>query len=125
MNAMPEHAYVYRAKSGRVVDGDTIVLDAWDLGAGVWLHPGNEGAHIRLLGVDCPERQETGWLAACEFTREWLAEAGDGWNLIIQTVRVDNFGRYLATVWRVVDGRCLNDDLLTAGYAVPYERTVR
>jgi micrococcal nuclease len=108
---MPEHAFVYRARLDRVIDGDTIVA-VIDCGFGLHLHHGNEGAHLRLLGVDTPERNEPGWDAARRFTRDWLlTTAGDLWPLTIQTTKADSFGRYLATVWRQFDARCLNDDL--------------
>jgi micrococcal nuclease len=108
---MPEHAYVYRARPDRVIDGDTVVC-VIDAGFGLHLHRGNEGAHLRLLGIDTPERNEPGWDEARRFTRDWLlTTAGEMWPLIIETSKADSFGRYLATVWRLSDGRCLNDDI--------------
>lgn len=119
--SIPAQRWVYRAAPVRAVDGDTIVVIV-DVGFGLHLHPGNEGAHLRLLRVDTPERAEPNWIDATTFTAAWLAEAGAGWSLTIQTERADSFGRYLAEVWRIADGANLSDDLLASGLAVPYER---
>lgn len=117
---MPDALWVYRAKPDRVIDGDTICC-VIDCGFGLWLHDGQEGAHLRLLGVDTPERRESNWSEARAFTMAWLTEANDRpWPLRVVTERADNFGRYLATIYRESDGRCLNDDLLSSGMAVPY-----
>ena len=114
---MPEHAYVYRARPERVIDGDTICL-VIDAGFGLWVAGGHGGARVRLLGVDTPERNEPGWDAARAFTSAWLfATGGNEWPLVIQTVKADNFGRYLGDIWRVTDGRHLNRDLIEAGHA--------
>ncbi len=122
MIVMPEQLWVYRAKPQRVIDGDSLVV-LLDLGLGVHLGRGNEGAHLRLLSIDTPERNEPGWFAAREFTITWLAEAGDAnWPLRIQTLRADNFGRYLCEVWRVSDQRHLNTDLLSSNHATPLLR---
>jgi endonuclease YncB( thermonuclease family) len=127
MNDMPEVQYVYRCDIERVIDGDTVVGTV-DAGFGLWLHRGNEGAHLRLLGVDTPERNEKGWDAARQFTAAWVREAGSAnpehrWPFVIRTEKADAFGRYLARIWRVSDGRCLNDDLLSEGHAVVMIRT--
>ena len=114
----PTALWQYRAAPERTIDGDTLVVRI-DLGLGVHLGRGNEGAHLRLLGVDTPERNEPGWSEARDFTMLWLAEANDrAWPLRIITEQADSFGRYLAWVWRVSDRRCLNSDLLAAGVAV-------
>ncbi len=122
MIVMPDQLWVYRGKPDRVIDGDSIVAEL-DLGLGVRLGRGNEGAHLRLLGIDTPERNEPGWYEARMFTVAWLTEANVGdWPLRVRTTRADNFGRYLADVWRVSDQRYLNDDLLSSGMAIPYKR---
>jgi hypothetical protein len=40
--------------------------------------------------------------------------------IVVRSAKADAFGRFLATVW---DGEahCLDDDLLSAGHAVPFE----
>jgi micrococcal nuclease len=125
MSTMPVQQWVYRGRLDRVIDGDSLVV--WlDLGLGVHLGRGNEGAHLRLLGVDTPERNEPGWDEAKRFTANWLVQATSyseplEWPLVIRTVKADNFGRYLADVFRVSDGAHLNADLLASGLATPYQ----
>lgn len=116
---MPRLDWVYRALAVRVIDGDSLVM-VIDAGFGLHVHGnGNEGAHIRLLGVDTPERNEPGWAEAKAFTAAWLAEADDQpWPLLIATMKADNFGRYLGWLWRRKDGASLNDDLIEANHAV-------
>lgn len=126
---IPLQLWVYRARTVRVIDGDTIDVLV------------DHGFHalaverFRLLGVDTPEvRGETreAGEAARGYTISWLGVAahemptelrstltGD-WPLVIETSKSDSFGRWLAMVWRASDGACLNDDLLAAGMAVPY-----
>jgi micrococcal nuclease len=122
MTPIPESLWVYRADIERVVDGDTVVA-VIDCGFGLHLYRGNEGARLRLLGVDSPERIQRGWAAARDFTLAWVREAGQAdesnrFPFIIRTSKADAFGRYLSTVWRISDGACLNDALLDAGHAV-------
>jgi micrococcal nuclease len=121
---MPVQAWVFRAQALTVVDGDTL-----DLLIDCGLH-GRRVERVRLLHVDTPETRGVAdrlpGLAAKAFAQDWLRRACD-WNqradfyLVIRTVKTDNFGRYLAEVWRDCDGASLNDDLLTAGMAVHYE----
>lgn len=117
---IPSQAYVYRARVVRVVDGDTldVTIDAG--------FRATREERLRLLGVNTPELRgasRPAGLAAREFATVWLAQAyaGDEWPLVVQTVKADTFGRYLATVWRASDGRNLNADLLASGHAVPFD----
>jgi len=119
---MPATLWMYRAKPERIIDGDSIVV-VLDLGLGVHLGRGNEGAHLRLLGVDTPERNETGWYEARMFVVAWLTDANTGaWPLRVQTAKGDAFNRYLADVWRLTDGAHLNTALIESGHAIVYER---
>lgn len=116
----PSGLWVYRGRAIRVIDGDSVVCLV-DAGFGVHVTRGNEGAHLRLLGVDTPERNEPGWEESRSFTTAWLDEAAtsdQAWPLRLVTEKTDNFGRYLAWVFRTVDRRCLNEDLFAAGLAV-------
>jgi micrococcal nuclease len=114
---IPEQAWVYRAKAVYIVDGDTV---------DVWIDAGFHGyrrERLRLLGVNAPEMHGASkayGVAARLYVGDWLNQVGD-WPLIVQTERSDVFGRFLATVWRVSDGACLNDDLLASGKAVPFK----
>ena len=121
----------YRATWLNVVDGDTIDIRT-DLGfdmAGLKMR-------LRLLNIDTPEvtgaTKEAG-LAAKSFTHDWLmTHADENGRVFIRTLRStkdvdkkDSFGRYLATIYNLVDGdtcgdHCLNAALLDSGNATPY-----
>lgn len=113
--------YTYLGRAVRVVDGDTIDVE---MSLGFHLRA---LMRLRLLGVDCPERQgatrEAGALASL-YTATWVAEtdpAHADWPLLVTTHKSDVFGRFLARVERCSDGRCLNDDLVADGHAVPFD----
>lgn len=117
---IPTQAWVFAAQLDRVIDGDTIVVTL-DLGFHLtWSYS------LRLLGINCPEvhgATKDAGLAAAAYTQAWLdaaAVGGAAWPLLVMTHKSDDFGRYLARVWRLVDNACLNDDLLTSGHAVPF-----
>ena len=112
---IPTVDWSWDASAIRIVDGDTldVVIDC--------------GFHatrlerIRLLGINCPEMSEVAGRKAKEYTMQWINDAWiPNWSLVIQTHKTDAFGRYLAMIWRKTDKRCLNDDLVAAGHAVPY-----
>lgn len=115
---MPLHAWVFNAQAKRFVDGDTldVMLD--------------QGMHtlrlerLRLWGVNAPERKgatrEAGD-AALRYVMDWVTvhrrahntdSAELEWPFRVQTEKADAFGRYLAYVWCVTCGACLNDDLI-------------
>lgn len=119
--------------SGGVVDGDTIDTEVRTPFRTIFQK------RLRFYGIDCPETNRTATraagLAAKAFTAAWLAEAvtltetapwhrrGRFWPLLTQTyldAEGDDFGRYLALVWRA-DGRSLTDDLLATGHATVWE----
>ena len=118
MTPMPAQLWVYRARPLLVVDGDTVdvLIDAG--------FRASRTERLRLLGLNTPEvrgESRPAGLAARAFVSTWLAGIGTSdWPLVIQTAKADAFGRYLATIWRAVDGCCLNDDILAAGHAVPF-----
>ena len=103
---MTEALYHYRAELVRVIDGDTIDVDL-DLG----FDRIRARQRLRLLGVDTPERGQPAYQAASDLTRDQLATATD---IIVNTVRKDSFGRWLARVW--CDGVSLNDQLAERGW---------
>lgn len=84
----------------RVIDGDTFVL--YHVGIG-----GEE--HVRVLGVDTPERGEPGYHEATAFTRDWLAR---GPFMLIACQR-DKYGRLLGAVTR--HGESFEEELRNAG----------
>lgn len=95
--------YKYRATVTRVIDGDTLELI---IDKGFY---DTSKRRVRLLGVDTPERGQVNYKEATEYTRS-LAEGKD---VIIQTFKGDDFGRYLADVW--IDGVHLNEALRQSG----------
>lgn len=116
------HIWSFPARVTRVVDGDTIDFEI-DCGFKMVRH--DRG---RLLGVDTPEmrgEERLKGLEARTWVSQWLSKyaAAFEWPLIVRTEKEpDAFGRLLVRVWRLGDGACLNDDLLAAGQAVPYEK---
>lgn len=105
--------YEYAARAIRVVDGDTLDVDA-DLGFGVHVRQ-----RIRLLGVNCPEHGTIAGDDATAYTKAWIEHYGP--ELVLRTVkdRREKFGRYLGQI--VAAAHVLNDDLITAGHAVDYD----
>ena len=89
----------------RVVDGDTLLLA--------------DDTRVRLIGVDTPEMgrpnlpPEPLAAEASEFTRRQVE--GREVRLEFDRERRDEYRRVLAYVW--VGGRCLNEELIRAGYS--------
>jgi micrococcal nuclease len=116
---MPAHNWVFPARLIKIVDADTqdYLIDQA-------MHS-QRIERVRLLGVNAPEVRGVSKVAgdaATEYVRQWMnaADATVGWSLIVQTHKSDDFGRYLALVFRLSDSACLNDNLLTSGHAVVY-----
>ncbi|MEP2120006.1 MAG: thermonuclease family protein [Bauldia litoralis] len=115
-----EPAYLYRAEVVRVVDGDTIDVDI-DLGFYIWI----KKQRIRMLDIDAPEMRGESKVAGAAAT-EYLKTLIDGKEIILRTSkgkdgadRDDSFGRWLGTVY--LDGVDVNQQMIRAGHAVPYE----
>ena len=119
----PERAYVFRARLERIIDGDSL-----DLFIDCGLHA-YRLERVRLYGVDAPEvrgPERPRGEDATEYVGQWLVEAHGNadnlaWPLLVATYKSDAFGRYLALIWDD-EGRCLNDDIIAAGYADVWER---
>lgn len=112
-----EHAYVYKARVSRIIDGDTIDFDV-SLGFGCWL----KKQRFRLYNINAPEvkgaeRQQG--LVSKEFLVAWAAGCGE---VLVETFkdRKESFGRWLANVWYQEDGnwKSLCDVLIAKGLAV-------
>lgn len=108
-----------RAEVLRVIDGDTVELEV-DLGFGVF-----HRLIVRLLGIDTPDRGATRQMAADELMRRVKAE---DYRVALSTIKdrrgndaKEKYGRYLATLRSLKDGKCINLGLLLDGYAVGYE----
>ena len=105
-SALPAHGW-----SGRVcgvADGDTISV----------LHEGR-AVKIRLYGIDCPEKHQAFGQKAKTFT----SQLSFGKLVEVDPVTRDRYGRIVA--WVHVGGRCLNEEILRAGYAWHFKRFSR
>jgi micrococcal nuclease len=116
---MDKDPYIYRVKQVlRVVDGDTIDADI-DLGFDISLTK-----RVRLSGVDTPESRTTDLKekALGLEVKEWLKKNLDGKkNILIKTELPDStekYGRILGRLY--VDDVCLNDRMISDGYAWEY-----
>lgn len=103
--------YHCRAEVLRWGDGDTAVLEV-----DVW--PGSrETEHIRLEGLDTPEKGKPGAAAAAARVRE-LAPAGTIVSLQCGPDPEDKYGRILATITTAegvnINGTLLNENLAKA-----------
>ena len=96
----------------RVVDGDTIHVDV-----------GGSREKVRYIGVDTPETRKPGSPVEC-FGKRAAAEnkrlvAGEEVRLERDAEARDRYGRLLAYVYRVRDGRFVNAALVRGGFAQP------
>jgi micrococcal nuclease len=121
----PIHTWVFTARATKFVDGDTIDVQL-DQGMHTW-----RIERLRLLNINTPERKGATFANgnhALQFTMNWVANHREQhsdmgakvieWPLLVQTEKADAFGRYLAYVWCRQCGACLNDDLVSHGFAV-------
>jgi micrococcal nuclease len=123
MNDIEERLYHYRAKVGRVIDGDTFTLEYIDLGFGVYKYPNqDEEIKVRMLGIDTKElRSKDVFEKQLAYqAKDYMTNRLTGKEVIIHSTSVDVFGRILAIVY--LDGECLNDTLLSNGLADVYTR---
>ncbi len=93
--------------SGRVcgvTDGDTISV----------LQDGR-AVKIRLYGIDCPEKHQAYGTRAHRFTSDFAF----GKEVEVRPVDRDRYGRLIA--WVYVGPRCLNEELIRAGFAVAFQ----
>jgi micrococcal nuclease len=96
----------------RVIDGDTVVAHL-DLGWHTWRHD----EHIRLNGIDAPERSEPErWAAAKAFVERLLPE---GTEVLLVSEKLEKYGRTLGRIL-LRDGRDVSQEVLNAGLAKPY-----
>lgn len=98
--------YIYNASLLRVVDGDTVWLRV-DLGFRMYAE-----MSFRLLGINAPELNESGGLAAKGALLGLLEALGP--TFVIQTSKADKYGRWLVTIGKV------NALMIEQGHAVPY-----
>lgn len=99
------------AKLLAVTDGDTITVSL-DLGFNLTLAP----VHIRLHGLDAPEKSAPEGQLVCDWLTERLK---DGRPLLVRTFSsADKYGRCLAIVF--VGDSNINEEMIQLGLARPY-----
>lgn len=124
---MPAVADVEHARLYRLHDGDTFKVEL--------RRPHDEPDNIdrrwlRLLDVWAPEiegREKEAGIASLLYLGAWLMDAAKHpgpWPLRVETFGRRSFDRWIAVVWRTVDGRCLNTDIVAAGYATERQTTL-
>lgn len=103
--------YMYKAHVDNVVDGDTVDITL-DHGFNVY-----SKQRVRLLSVDTPERGQENYHQATEFTTSKLLNQ----NVVVQTYKSDNFGRYLATIFYLENGeyKSISQELTNKGFIKP------
>jgi micrococcal nuclease len=114
-----EIGYQYRAKLGRVVDGDTMDV-VIDLGFYVELRE-----RVRLAGINTPEiyrvskdsEEYKKGMEAKEYVEKRLNENGN--ELIIETKKRGKWRRWLATIYLNDSSKTLNEELVEKGMAEP------
>jgi len=110
--------YIYMATVLNVIDGDTIDIEV-DLGFRVY-----QEMRVRLAGVDTPEKnaKHPELRAEAMKSKQRVVDLVLGKRLLVETFKVDKYGRYLAKVFLdTSDGKSLNDVLLEEGLAVAYD----
>jgi endonuclease YncB( thermonuclease family) len=101
-------AYGWYGRVSGVTDGDTLSV----------LQDG-KSVKIRLYGIDCPEKHQAYGHGAHEFTSVFAF----GKEVEVRPVDRDRYGRLVA--WVYVGHRCLNEELLQAGFAWHFKRYSR
>lgn len=107
--------YQYDARIVRVIDADSIVVDL-DQGFDIWQHD----LHVRLAGIDAPERWTLPGKAARDFVEALLPP---GTPVVISSEVYDPTDKYGRCLGNVIlgDERVLNDLLIVEGLAVAYD----
>jgi micrococcal nuclease len=100
--------FIFAVELVRVIDGDTVILDI-DLGFHTW----RRGERYRLARINAPELSTPEGPPARDHLISLL-----GTPLHATTFKADNYGRYLVEL--SVEGRNLNDMMVTDGFAVRY-----
>lgn len=120
MNIHTPQPYTYWATLQRVIDGDTVVLNI-DLGFNVTL----TDVHMRIYGINCPEKNTDEGQDALRYVKEWAA-ADTAYNVIkekvykvsVQSNKKDKYGRILGELFYANES--LGEVLIKAGKAKPY-----
>lgn len=100
----------FRGEVRRVIDADSLAVRV-DLGFDVMVR-----IHVRVLGVDAPEKRTEAGRAATLYA---LTLLGTG-PVTLRTEHGRSFARWLADVW-LPDGTSYAHRLIEAGHATPYQ----
>lgn len=107
--------YFRKVKVERCVDGDTVdVLK--DMGERVWKRD-----RYRLLGIDTPERGKPGYYEATEYLEMIILREEDSEGFIMMRTMKHGKFRWLAELYGPESGVNLNQEMIDAGHAVPYD----
>lgn len=97
----------------RVVDGDTVVIDNDRTGV---------PEHIRLFGIDAPERDQAFGPEATRGLEEIVGEQPGG-NVLLRRYGIDGYGRTLGSFSPVGDETAdLNHEMIRRGWAWAYSK---
>jgi micrococcal nuclease len=109
----PKDEYVRQATIVSITDGDTVVLDT-DLGCDIRLTQ-----KCRLSGINAPEKNTQAGKDAKKYIESLLA-VGD--SIVIKTYKdeKEKYGRYLAVLFLPNSQVSVNQTMIDAGHAVPY-----
>jgi len=99
------YSYAFQGKAIHISDGDTITV----------LHDAKK-EKIRLYGIDTPEMKQAFGKKAKKFTESMVS----GKTVNVETITKDRYGRTVGIV--LINEKCLNSDLVSAGYAWVYDR---
>lgn len=112
---MPEPSYRYRARLDRIVDGDSVYLTV-DLG-----FRASMSLAIRLAGIDALERGTTEGRHASD----WLLYLIQDLPLTLVSEKGDKYGRWLGTIYTPDSPDSVNQRMIEAGHATPYNGGAR
>lgn len=101
----------YPARLGRVIDGDTVVLNL-DMGMNI-----SRSGSYRLYGINAPERDESS-------TVYLTAVLTAAHSLEVETYKADKYGRYLVKIFAQADAAAewgdVNQSMIDRKLAVEY-----
>jgi micrococcal nuclease len=110
---VPKDEYVRKAVVVEITDGDTVILDA-DLGCDLRIK-----MKCRLSGINAPEKNTPEGKDAKAFLARLLMGYDE---IIIKTYKdeKEKYGRYLAVLYLPDNSVSLNQQMIDAGHAKPY-----
>lgn len=113
---MKKDQYIFNATVVHVVDGDTVDVVV-DLGFQI-----SYDVRLRLYGIDTPELRSSDAQerADAQVAKRRVAELLLDRKVTLETFKTDKYGRYLSVIY--LDNANINEQLLTEGLAVPYNK---